>query len=67
MIKTQTLCLQPPVLCNGLCVMCHVSHVTIYFFWDKVVKLVGGGSVINRTTPFSYYIDNAFFVEVKQL
>ena len=34
------------------CVTCHVSHVTIYFFFfDNVVKLIGGGSVINGAYP----------------
>ena len=28
-------------------VTCHVSPVIIIFFMDKVVELVGGGSVIN--------------------
>ena len=34
-------------------VMCHVSHVTFFllFFLDKVVKLIGGGSVINGAYP----------------
>ena len=34
---------------------CHMSHVIffIFFFLDKVVKLVGGGSVINGTNKFS--------------
>ena len=46
------------VTCHVSCVMCHVSHVTChmshvkcnkshFFFSDKLVKLVGGGSVIN--------------------
>ena len=34
------------------CVMCHMSHVTCNnFFWDKAVKLVGGGSVITSGMP----------------
>ena len=40
--------------------MCHVSHVTFhvsyvmfFFFFFKVVKLFGGGSVINGATPSS--------------
>ena len=43
----------------------HVSHVkcTIFFFFflflDKVVKLIGGGSVINRTYPV-LFLDNTY-------
>ena len=35
---------------------CHESHViiTIVYFFYKVVKLVGGGSVINGVTPSSF-------------
>ena len=38
--------------------MCHVSRVTCFFFFfvfflDKVVELIGGGSVINGATPSS--------------
>ena len=44
-------------------VMCHVSHVTFFFFLsffillflDKVVKLVGGGSVINGAYPVYFF------------
>ena len=49
------------VTCQMSHVRCQVSGVTcqinIYmyicfvFFWDKVVELVGGGSVINRAYP----------------
>ena len=48
-------------------VTCHVSHVTCHetlffsssiFFLSlyKVVKLVGGGSVINRATPSGFFV-----------
>ena len=33
---------------------CHVSRVT--FFWDKMVKLVGGGSVVIGVTPSSFIV-----------
>ena len=33
---------------KGPCVTCHVSHI-IFFY--KVVKLIGGGSVINKANP----------------
>ena len=32
-------------------VRCHVSSVTCHFLWKKVVKLAGGGSVINGAYP----------------
>ena len=35
--------------------MCHMSHVTFFLllasFFDKVLKLFGGGSVINVAYP----------------
>ena len=50
------------VTCHMSCVMCHMSRVTCYMshvtchfflllFLDKVVKLIGGGSVINGAYP----------------
>ena len=62
--RTREVHLPPPVMghmshvtCHVSCVRCQVSHVTChvsqyYFFCvlDKVVKLVGGGSVINGAT-----------------
>ena len=51
------------VMCHVSRVMCHLSHVKIYFFYilyiffyplkkmDRVVELVGGGSVINGAYP----------------
>ena len=54
------------VTCHVSYVMCHLSHVKIYFLFiykkikkklnslkklDKVVELVGGGSVISRAYP----------------
>ena len=43
------------VMCQVSHVMCHMSHVNFFliFFQDIVVKLVGGGSVINGATPSS--------------
>ena len=51
-------------------VMCHVSHITshvslvkcqmLYFLLNKVMKLVGGGYVINRATLSSLLIDSSF-------
>ena len=46
---------RPGVTCHMSYVMCHVSCVTcqdnIFFFFDKLVKLVGGGSALNGVTP----------------
>ena len=43
------------VTCHVSCVTCHMSHVTCHFFFllDKVLELIGGGSVINGATPSS--------------
>ena len=43
------------VTCYMSCVMCPVSYIYIYF--DKVMKLIGGGSVINGPTPSSFTSD----------
>ena len=37
------------ITCHMSHVTCHVSHVTFFFY--KVLKLIGGGSVINRAYP----------------
>ena len=41
------------VICHKSCVMCHISCVTFQIFFFsflyKVVKLIGGGSVVIRT------------------
>ena len=45
------------IMCHMLRVMCQISQVTlnkIFFFVDKVVQLVGGGSVINGPTPCEF-------------
>ena len=44
------------VMCHMSCVTCHVSGLTCHLIKkykkvDKVVELVGGGSVINRAYP----------------
>ena len=40
------------VMCQLSRVRCHMSHIIILFFYlDKVVELVGGGSVINGAYP----------------
>ena len=47
------------VTCPVSHVTCHVSCVTCYmsyfFFFDKVFKLIGGGSVINRAYPVYFF------------
>ena len=64
----------PPSTGQMSCVKYHVSHVTCHmsyvqrrnflyiYFPDKVVKLVGGGSVINGATPSSLFAFEIFFV-----
>ena len=53
--------MHPPkhVMCHVSHVTCHVSHVTCHNFFllfsDKVVKLIGGGSVINGPTLSSLF------------
>ena len=51
-----------PVVCHMSCVTCHMSGVTIFkicyifflfFFYNKVVKLVARGFVINGAIPSS--------------
>ena len=48
------------VMCHVSRVTCHVSRVTclmshvrchFFLFFDKVVKLIGGGYVINKAYP----------------
>ena len=44
------------VTCHVLHVTCHMSRAPFFFlsfFLDKVLELIGGGSVINRATPSS--------------
>ena len=54
-IKSCVMCHVSHVMCHKSRVKCHVSGVTCNFFsssfLDKVVKLIGGGSVINRAYP----------------
>ena len=55
-------CVMCHVTCHVTChvshVMCHVSRVTchnlFFFFSDKVLKLIGGGSVINGAYPVQF-------------
>ena len=68
------------VMCHVSCVMCHVSHVTCpchmshffssSFFSDKVVKLIGGGSVINGAYPvysFFFFINVGIFFKTPRI
>ena len=46
----------PPPTCHLSRVMCHVSHVIVFFYFisfKKALKLVGGGSVTKGVTPSS--------------
>ena len=38
-------------------VMCHMSDFLNYFFWDIMVKLIGGGSVFNGAYPTQFEIN----------
>ena len=44
-------CHVPHVECHMSRVTCNVSFILFSLFSDKVVKLVGGGSVINGANP----------------
>ena len=59
---SHTICHVSRVMCHVSCVLCHVSPVTYFFLFkkgkksgqqkfDKVVELVGGGSIINGAYP----------------
>ena len=63
--KLQKVHLPPPVMCHVYHVMSHMSHVmcpishvtchmSCFFFFDKLLKLIGGGFVINGDTPSSF-------------
>ena len=54
----------PPTKCHMSGVTGQVSHFLFYFFLDKVVKLVGGGSVINGAYPvqFTRYSEGGHYV-----
>ena len=45
-------CQMSDVTCHMSCVRCQVSHVKCHM--DKVVELVGGGSVINEAYPVQF-------------
>ena len=54
---TPTMCYISGVLCHVSCITCYVLHVNCNFssfFSDKVVELVGEGSVINTAYPFQF-------------
>ena len=55
--------LPPPVMWHVSYVIYHVSHVTqfVFSFLYKVVKLVIGGSFINRATPSSFFSIKLFW------
>ena len=52
------------VTCHVSHVMCHLSHVMCQiFFFYKVVKLIGGGSVINGAYPVKYLMYKALMFQ----
>ena len=67
------------VTCHMSCVTSHLKYIFqfIYFFsssFDKVVKIVGGGSVINAAYPFNLFllpyfhnisVEQQFYLKVK--
>ena len=58
------------VLCQVSGVRCQVSHANVYIYFlflDNVVKLVGGGSVINGATPASLNLCSLTFTKVIRL
>ena len=49
--------LLPPVMCHLSLIMCHVSHVIFLLsLFDNVMKLVVGGSVIDRANSVNFKI-----------
>ena len=60
-------CHMLPVTCHLSCVTCHLSNVKIYihflYLFNKVVELVGGGSVINGAYPYPYPAPSSFLIE----
>ena len=46
----------PPQTCPMSRVTCHLSHVTCHMSHVKVVKLIGGGYIINGPTPSSFFL-----------
>ena len=55
-------CHMSHVTCDVSHVMCHVSNVILFYlfyFFDKVVKLIFGGSVINGAYPCLVFLQYA--------
>ena len=51
--------------CHVSIVTCHMSHINLiffFFFFDKVVKLIGGGSVINGAYPSSLFYERRLYL-----
>ena len=46
------MCYISPVTCHMSCVTCHMSLNLFIYFFDKGVKLVGRGSIINGASLF---------------
>ena len=60
----------PCVMCHGSCVTCHKHYLfllkNIYIYLDKLVELVGVGSVINGAYPSSL-IENYIYIYIYTL
>ena len=59
--------LPPLVISHVSHVTCHVSGVRCNFFFYKVLKLVGGGSFINKAYPVWFCNWSPFFYQVYKL
>ena len=61
-----TMCHMSHVMCQVSGVRCQVSHFFIFFFFNKVVELVGGFSVIKGAYPvyffIFFYLQTSFFI-----
>ena len=55
-------------MCHMSCVMCQVSGFKwcmFFLFFDKVVELVDGGSVINEAYPVKFlFISHCFILQL---
>ena len=52
---SRVMCHVSRVMCHVSRVTCHMIHIYIFFFPDKVVKFIGGGSVINGAYPVYFF------------
>ena len=61
-------CHMSRVTCHVSRVTCHLSHYNFFFFLDKVVKLIGGGCVINGAYPVQFvFLPYVHFLVTNQI